>query len=292
MSFSSEIKTEILKSLDNKKLDFNYFICGLIYSNKPFLKSGILCHFKDKNLTDFFYKIIKSGKINNLYIKNNQITYSGLSIKDFYDNYFSLIKNVEIKNKNSISNIKIISFISGAFLFCANAQDPLKSYHIDFLFDDKNDCIILRRLLLFYNINSKYSFRNNKHTIYIKESENIEDLLTLIGASSVSISLMNIKIFKDMRNKVNRITNCETANLDKMVNASTRQVEDIKFLKKIGVFKNLDDKLKEVSNLRINNPDLSLCELANLKGNITKSGLTHRFKKINEIANNYRKVKN
>ena len=128
--------------------------------------------------------------------------------------------------------------------------------------------------------------KQNQYSIYIKEGEQISKFLALIGANKAVLQFEDIRIQKEMRGKVNRLVNCETANLNKTINASIEQIAAIKKLQQKGKFNNLDDNLKEIANLRIENPDMSLVELGKLlKNPVGKSGVNYRLKKIIQIAN-------
>ena len=128
--------------------------------------------------------------------------------------------------------------------------------------------------------------KQNQYSIYIKEGEQISKLLALIGANKAVLQFEDIRIQKEMRGKVNRLVNCETANLNKTINASIEQIAAIKKLQQKGKFNKLDDNLKEIANLRVENPDMSLVELGKLlKNPVGKSGVNYRLKKIIQIAN-------
>ena len=144
----------------------------------------------------------------------------------------------------------------------------------------------LRDLINSFGLNSKIVARKNSFVVYLKESEQISDLLSMIGAYQALLSLQSTKIVKEMRNNVNRIVNCETANLSKTVNAAVRQVENIKLIQnKIGI-SSLPENLQEIALLRVENEDMSLKELGEmLNPPISKSGVNHRLKKIEQIAN-------
>ena len=131
--------------------------------------------------------------------------------------------------------------------------------------------------------------RKNNYVVYLKESEQISDLLSIIGAHQALLSLQNTKIVKAMRNNVNRIVNCETANLSKTVNAAVRQVENIRFIQETVGINSLPENLKEIAALRVEFEDMSLKELGEmLTPPIGKSGVNHRLRKIEEIANKLR----
>ena len=146
---------------------------------------------------------------------------------------------------------------------------------------------IVEEILKILGVNVKEIELKNKYSIYIKEGEEISKILAVIGASKAVLKFEDIRIKREMRGKVNRLVNCETANLNKTINASIEQIAAIKKLKKEGNFNKLNDNLKEIANLRIENPDMSLIELGKLlKEPVGKSGVNYRLKKIIEIANN------
>ena len=181
------------------------------------------------------------------------------------------------------------AFIRGAFLGGGSISDPEKNYHLEFVASNEEFAQSLMDLINSLGFNSKIVCRKNSHVVYLKESEQISDLLSLIGAFQALLSLQNTKILKQMRNNVNRIVNCETANLSKTVNAAVRQVENIKLIQqKMGINK-LPENLQQIALLRVENEDLTLKELGELLNPpISKSGLNHRLKKIEDIANELR----
>lgn len=129
--------------------------------------------------------------------------------------------------------------------------------------------------------------KQNQYSVYIKEGEQISRVLALIGANKAVMQFEEIRIQKEMRGKVNRLVNCKTANLNKTINASIEQISAIKKLKKEGKFNKLDENLKEIAELRIENPNISLIELGKLlKKPLGKSGVNYRLKKIVEISKN------
>ncbi len=181
------------------------------------------------------------------------------------------------------------AFLRGAFLGGGSVSHPEKNYHLEFVANNEEFATSLMDLINSLGLNSKIVSRKNSYVVYLKESEQISDLLSLIGAHQALLSLQNVKILKQMRNDVNRIVNCETANLSKTVNAAVRQVENIKLIQlKMGINK-LPENLQKIASLRVENEDLTLKELGELLNPpISKSGVNHRLKKIEDIANELR----
>lgn len=181
------------------------------------------------------------------------------------------------------------AYIRGAFLGGGSINDPEKNYHMEFVANSEDYAYELSDLINSMGFGSKIVARKNNYVVYLKESEQISDLLTIMGASKATLDLQNAKILKEMRNNVNRIVNCETANLSKTVDAAVRQVESILIIQKtIGISK-LPANLQELAILRLDYEDMSLKELGEmLHPPLGKSGVNHRFKKIEEIANKHR----
>lgn len=177
------------------------------------------------------------------------------------------------------------AYLRGIFLAAGSITNPNNYYHIEMVFKDEILSKRVQAILSDFEIYAKISKRKNNYILYIKESEQISSFLNVIGAHKALLELENIRILKDMRNNVNRMVNCETANLTKIVDASVKHINSINFLKKINQFDKLSPLLKEIAEARINNPDCSLKELGQMLNNpVGKSGVNHRLKKIVEIA--------
>ena len=184
-----------------------------------------------------------------------------------------------------LSESAFAAFISGAFLACGSVSDPEKGYHAEFSTSEQEMAAGLERLLADSLSPPKTTVRRNNYLLYYKESEQIEDLLTLIGAPRCAMDLMEVKIVKNLRNKVNRETNCETANISKTIDAAVSQMEDIRLIQSTCGLQALDDDLWELAVLRLENPDLSLRELGErLPYAISRSGVNHRLKRICAFA--------
>ena len=178
-----------------------------------------------------------------------------------------------------------ISFIRGAFLTGGAVTDPAKSYHLEIVTDHYNVSRQTYSLLLEMGFSPKETARGGNYIIYFKQSSAIEDLLTLIGAPVHAMELMSAKIEKDMRNTVNRKVNCDTANVTKTVDAAAAQIETIERIKAAGMYEALPDRLKQTAVLRLENPELSIKELADISAPpVTKSCMNHRMRKLAQIA--------
>ena len=177
------------------------------------------------------------------------------------------------------------SFMRGAFLTGGAITDPAKSYHLELVTDHYNVSRETFSLLLDMGFSPKDTSRNGNYIIYFKQSSSIEDFLTLIGAPVHAMELMSAKIEKDMRNSVNRKVNCDTANVTKTVDAAAAQISAIEKIRSAGGFEALPDRLKQTAELRVEHPELSIKEIADISTPpVTKSCLNHRLRKLVEIS--------
>lgn len=304
MSFSTDVKEELskLSNLANKEC-VKAEMYGYLNSNNTSEENGSI-----KFTTESEYNINRFSKLlNNINITKYDIDIVGKnfsitvpkketeSLKKIYSEY--KIENIENIEK---------AFVRGAFLGSGSINNPKNKYHIEVTLKDRNVADVMIEILQKYDINFKVlnnSTRKTKNkltemrekevnevttrkcSIYSKDGEEISKFLAFIEASSSVIKFEEIRVYRDMRNNINRIVNCETANLSKTVNAAVKQIEAIEKLKKIGKFNNLPDNLKEIANLRIKNPEASLTELGQmLKKPIGKSGVNYRLKILINLA--------
>ncbi len=175
--------------------------------------------------------------------------------------------------------------LRGIFLAGGSVSDPTRSYHMEIPCDGEPRAREVSRLINSFGLKSKITERKNKSVVYIKEGEQISDFINIIGAQSQYFRFQDVMITKDMKNKANRISNCEAANLDKSVNAAQKQLADIRLIDSHRGIESLPDKLYITAKKRLEFPDLGLAELAKeFEPALTKSGLNHRLIKIAEIA--------
>jgi len=180
--------------------------------------------------------------------------------------------------------------IREAFIKSGSINDPNKKYHLEIMFKTKKKAEEMQVLLNNFNIHARVIKREKDYMLYLKEGEEISEFLALIGANSSVIKFEEIRVLKETRNDINRLVNCETANLNKIINAAVKQIEDIKLIKKKHKFSSLPENLQEIAELRIANPDASLVELGKMLSEpIGKSGVNHRLKKLEEMAEELRK---
>lgn len=192
---------------------------------------------------------------------------------------------LRINRSNIAQDCCFSAFLRGVFLSCGTVSSPEKNYHMEFTVSHKKLCMDLMQIFEELDFSPKYVCRKSNHIIYFKVSEKIEDFLTTIGAMNSSLELMGIKMHKDMVNHVNRRVNFENANLNRTVEAAITQVEAIEKIEKRMGLDSLPAPLREIAVMRMDNPEVSLSELAQMVSPpLTRSGVNHRLKRLVEIA--------
>ena len=290
MSFSSDIKQELnnLKNLSNKEL-VKYELIGYLLSGNIDI---------DKNNLEFTtendYNINRFSKLlSNLNINHN-IDVSGkifiIIVKKKEISEIVKIETNKIYFQEEIANIKnqelLKAIVRGMYLGSGSVNNPENKYHLEVTFSNESNMELAISILEKLGIKTKKMIMKNKYYLYIKEGEEISKILALIGANKAVMKFEEIRIQREMRGKVNRLVNCKTANLNKTINASVEQIAAINKLKENGKFNKLNENLKEIAELRIENPDMSLIDLGKLlKEPVGKSGVNYRLKKIIELAN-------
>lgn len=184
------------------------------------------------------------------------------------------------------------SYLRGAFLAGGSVNNPEgSSYHLEISSMYQEHCEALVDLANKFDLNARCIERKKGFIFYIKEGEKIIELLNIVGAHQALFKFEDVRIMRDMRNSVNRIVNCETANLNKTIGAAVRQIENIKLLQREVGLDSLPEKLREVAEIRLQHPDMNLTEVGEmLKGKVSKSGVNHRLRKIDELAEKIRGV--
>ncbi len=287
MSFSSDLKEELSKINNlNKKEEIKYELIGyLISKNASITKNSIRYATESEYNINRFSKLLKNLEI------NHNIEYDGKSFIIIFK-IKECIKEIEIKNAeiiiNNISNAnenEKRALIRGTFLGAGSINNPEKTYHLEINLSNKNNLDFLLEILNNMNIKCKKLEQDKKYAIYLKEGEEISELIALLGASRSVLKFEDIRIQREMRGKVNRIVNCQTANLNKTINASVEQIDAIRKLQINNKFNKLEENLKEIALLRLEYPDMSLIELGKkLKNPLGKSGVNYRLKKLIQIA--------
>ncbi|MDO9591992.1 MAG: DNA-binding protein WhiA [Erysipelotrichaceae bacterium] len=183
----------------------------------------------------------------------------------------------------------IRAYLRGVFLGGGSLSDPEKGYHLEIVANDEPYALALTRMMGHYDLTPHIILRKNHWVVYVKEGDQIVDFLNVIGAHTILLEFENIRILKQMRNDVNRLVNCETANLNKTVESSYHQMEDIEYIRDRVGLDYLSDQLREVAQIRLENREATLKEIGELMDPpLGKSGINHRFRKIEKIAAEFR----
>lgn len=313
MSFTSEFKEEILTKRFNSSGENLAFVAGvsavagaLKIDEKKRYSIEVISDSYDltASVNDALFSVYGGDyEVNIRTLENNEKEFSISLGGDNFPQIASEIGYISIKNGKLIPNsggigIRLISdkdikaYIIGIVAISATVVVPQKTgdsysggYHFEMLFNDEKLADDIARLLLKYGIILKKVLRGDEYGLYIKDSEMIKDMLAFVGANNSVLELVNIIGIKELRNNVNRQQNCSIANIYKAVDAGQRQLAAIQKIDKVIGINAMPEKLREIARLRINNPSLTLDELADLTdGKISKSGINHRFRKIIELA--------
>ena len=296
MTFTTSLKEEMSKT-DFSIVEAQNELISFLNCLGKFSKDELIITMENASVARRIYKEIKA-----IYKVSPSITIrmqKRFKVKQIYiltikDNIDLIKESINLGNKKDIdflvSDEEKISFIAGAFLAVGNISNPSTSgYHLEFIFTKERLAKQILNLLLYFKLNAKMIKRGYKTICYIKASEDISDLLKLFKATSSLFYFEDIRIYRDHKNMVNRLNNCEIANQEKSFKTGQQQLEDINYLKSEDIFDLLDDKTKIVANARIKYPEVSLQELADIITSemdykIGKSGINHHFIKIKTLV--------
>jgi cell division protein WhiA len=308
MSFASVTKKE-LTNLDLKDCCSKAELSALIRMNGSlsFANRSLIVNIQTENaaIARRIYSLIKKNydtpvellvrkkmrlKKNNIYIvRLNEDTKEILEDLHILGEGFTIIHDIsaQLIHKKCCRR----SYLRGAFLAGGSVNNPeTSSYHLEIfsLYQEHNEA--LSQLMNSFGLNSKTLERKKGFITYLKEAEKITEFLNVVGAHGALLRFEDVRIVRDMRNSVNRLVNCETANLNKTIGAALRQVENIRFIEQTAGLQILPDKLREIAELRVTYQDVTLKELGEMVsgGTISKSGINHRLRKIDEIADKLR----
>ena len=295
MSFSSDVKQEITKQKITNKCCVLSVCYAIVCFGRYYDEQGLILHTENEVVAQFAQTMFE--KIN----VNGEIILKGTEKKPVYEfavkektQVDTLLQLFPYTQKSPILNIStdvleceecIHSFIFSAFLYIGTVVNPQNDYNLEFISNKQEKLIDLQNLLNQVGFTFKHVIRKSTHVLYLKNSGQIEDLLTIMGASNASFDVMNFKIYKDFRNKANRRVNCETANISKIINANQATIRAIEYLKQQDALIVLPEQLQYLAKLRIENQESSLLDLSEMiTPSISKSGVAHRLKKIEKIA--------
>ncbi len=310
MSFTVSIKEEIV-GIQSTKSELMAELSAYIRNNGDFSKNKITMTSENKFLVDHIVDTIKElfqvetevEVIENLNFSKKELyqmtlnkdSYSMLQSLGIYDeenHYIDTVPNYIVGG-----NEEIRGYLRGVFLGVGSINDPKKSrYHMELLVERPNESVFVQKLCNLFDLNAKILNRDKGFMIYIKEAEKISDFIKIIGANKAVMYYEDVRVYRDKKNNTNRLNNMEQANMDRIIETATSQLEDIEIIEKNDGLMLLDDKVKEVLEYRKKYPETSLKELSEIisietNKPITKSGLNHRLRKIKDLADRFRKMK-
>jgi cell division protein WhiA len=297
MTFTTRLKEEISKN-DSYNIDDIYTLVSFIKYNSK-IDNSITITVENASVCRYIYKLIKEFfHIRPQIVIRNQKRFR---VKQIYiiiiNDKIDYIKNY-INNNLPDNNEEIIAYLKGAFLASGTVSNPSTSrYHLEFITSNISDSKYIEKLLSTFRINAKHIKRGYKYVTYIKASEQISDIIKMFKAINSLFEFEDVRIYRDHKNMVNRLNNCEIANQEKTISTGMKQYNEIMFLKDNGLYNLLDEKAKVVGDYRLKYPESSYQELAEIISletdyKIGKSGINHNFIKIRELIKKYNKNRN
>lgn len=293
-SFSEKVKSELME-YEAVKEDWLAEIAGIF---KGHLRENHLKFQEDKVLilSDHIFVIYRLSYLLSMYFhrqltifkESKLVSYLQVSKEEIEDIFDKIgFHREEDLFESAISKEQIKAFLRGVFIGGGYVSNPEKNYHLELSCYTRKEALTICDMMSTILIKAKFLERKNSFIIYIKEAEQIGNFLVTIGAYQGLLMLENIRIVKEISNSVNRRVNCDAANIKKTVDASIKQVKEIEYvISKIGL-EGLPNKLREIARLRLTYPDDTLGELGErLEPKVSKSGVYHRLKKIEEMAAN------
>ncbi len=286
MSLTNDVKQELCGS-DINKATKTAFIYGLIFGIKG--QSPIIVT-ECESVADCFRNLFPAESITlSEEIKRGKKLYSvaitDKKLLELYRYGENSVNHSLVNGNDAVTG----AFLRGVFLVCGAVSVQKAGYHLELSLDNEEKCRSLHSFIKEQGMNINISHRRNSFFLYSKNSENISDYLTFIGAMKSSMKIMNIKIIKEVRSNINRVVNCEAANIGKTAAAAAKQILDIRLIGEKMGYDKLDEDLRELALLRLENPDISLSGLGGLLSEpLSRSGVNHRLKRIAAIAEDIR----
>ena len=308
MSFTTTIKEEISR-INNTRSESIAELSGFLRNNGVCDESSIELVTENATVAKRIYQLIKDIYDVTCEIetrKNANFSKNNLYLINIYEKTDFILKDLSVLKEDGEllsepqeyilgTEEDIRAYLRGAFLSKGSINDPKTArYHLEYLIEEKSEAYVINDLLNLFELNSKIITRDKGYMVYIKEAEKIGDFLRIINANNAVLYYEDIRIYRDHKNMTNRLNNMEQANMDRIVATATKQIEQIDYLKENAALDLLDDKTKEAIEYRLKYPEVSLTELAEIityetRKPITKSGLNHRFRKINELVEKLKK---
>lgn len=288
MSFSAEVKNELCGIRQKKCCDMAECY-GMLALSRCFTKENISLLTEHEETALRFGSLLRSCfgvdtkiSLGGVKVQNMNVVVEG---KEQRNRIFDIIEEQNLLEKIMFKECCASAFLRGAFLASGSIADPNKGYHMEFVCNDISSAKFLSNIAKMYCKPLAISERGRIAVAYTKDSTVIEEILTFINATGHTLEFMNVKIYKDFRNRINRERNCDTANINKTVEAALAQRAAISKLKKSGRLSHLDDDLRLVAKLREDNPETSLSELAMMfDPPKNKAWINRKLNKLKELA--------
>lgn len=296
MTFTTKIKEEITSLVPNNIIESRIELLSFLKYTYIIENNKIKIYIENPNIARYIFKLIKANY--NINVNLTIRTQKKFKLKKIFilslNEKVNIIENdIKELDKEIIDSSfeEISSYLRGTFLANGSINDPSKSkYHLEFLVDNISDANIINNLLIKLKFNSKVISRDKGYMVYIKASEEISDFIKLLGANNSLFYYEDIRIYRDHKNMVNRLNNCEQANIEKSMKTSLEQMDNINYLKEHDMLDLIDDKIKLVIKYKEKYPETTMNELAYIISmetgvNVSKSCINHYFRKIKELVN-------
>lgn len=308
MSYTVTIKEEI-SNIKSTKSEMIAELSGFVRNNASFIDGSLSLTTENTdtlNRVKTFIKTLYNVEADVTVIDNLNFSKKDLYSITFEEHQEKILKALAYIDENNEfikvpptyivgGNEEIRAYLRGVFFSSGSVNDPKTSrYHMELLISNPDEAVFIQRMLNIFELNAKILNREKGYMIYIKEAEKISDYLKILGATKAVLYYENVRVYRDQKNKTNRLNNCEQANMDRIFETANIQLEQIKIIEDNDGVMLLDDKTKEALDYRKKYPEASLKELAEIISletgkSITKSGLNHRMRKIKELATRFKK---
>ncbi len=311
MSFTTNIKQEIT-DIESSSSEMIAELSGFLRNNSDISKGSLSTTSEKRNVLERFEYFIKElYQIDSeiVVIKNVNFSKNDLYELKVTKDVNRILQNIGYYDNNNHyletaptyivgANEEIRAYLRGVFLCSGSINDPKTSrYHMELLIPTPEEAVFVQQLLNIFDLNAKIINREKGYMIYIKEAEKISDFLKIIKANKAVLYFEDVRIYHDQKNKTNRLNNCEQANIDRVIQTASQQLEQIKLIEETNSLDLLDEKTQVAIKYRKKYPEASLKELAEIismetSKTLTKSGLNHRLRKIKELAERLKKNQN
>lgn len=308
MSYTVTIKEEI-SNIKSTKSEMIAELSGFVRNNATFIDGSLSLTTENTDTLErikLFIKTLYNVDVDITVIDNLNFSKKDLYSITFEEHQEKILKALAYIDENNEfikvpptyivgGNEEIRAYLRGVFFSSGSINDPKTSrYHMELLISNPDEAVFIQKLLNIFELNAKILNREKGYMIYIKEAEKISDYIKILGANKAVMYYENVRVYRDQKNKTNRLNNCEQANMDRIFETANIQLEQIKVIEENGGETLLDDKTKEALDYRKKYPEASLKELAEIitletGKSITKSGLNHRMRKIKELATRLKK---